>query len=71
MRVWNKYLLIHIEPTDSGKSTTLKCLIGILQPTLGSVEIEVPNCDIESVIYGSNFCKYKHTLYSIYAIISI
>lgn len=71
MRVWNKYLLIHIGPTDAGKSTTLKCLIGILQPTLGSVEIEVPNCEIESVIYSSNFYKYKHTLYSIYAIISI
>ncbi len=36
-----------------------------------SVEIEVPNCEIESVIYSSNFYKYKHTLYRIYAIISI
>ncbi|GEM_PF-1433146 len=71
MRVWNKYLLIHIEPTDAGKSTTLKCLIGILQPTLGSVEIEVPNYEIESVIYGINFYKFKHEFYGIYAIISI
>lgn len=71
MRVWNKYLLIHIEPTDVSKSTTLKCLIGILQPTLGSVEIKVPNCEIESVIYGSSFYKHKHAFYGIYAIISI